>query len=58
MLEEPYEGNLHVRICGGIGQVTGRFYPEPDGKKRGGADAVSLGGPLVMLALGVKRFIN
>jgi hypothetical protein len=30
MLEEPYEGNLHVRICGGIGQVTGRFYPEPD----------------------------
>jgi len=35
MLEEPYEGNLHVRICGGIGQVTGRFYPEP---VRGSAD--------------------
>ena len=26
--EEPYEGKLHVRICGGIGRVTGRFYPE------------------------------
>jgi len=26
--EEPYEGKLHVRVCGGIGRVTGRFYPE------------------------------
>jgi hypothetical protein len=22
MPEEPYEGNLHVRICGGCGWVT------------------------------------
>ena len=26
--EEPYEGKLHVRICGGSGRVTGCFYPE------------------------------
>ncbi len=26
--EEPYEGNLHVRVCGGSGWVTGCFYPE------------------------------
>jgi hypothetical protein len=28
--EEPYERNLHVRICGGSGWVTGCFYPEID----------------------------
>jgi hypothetical protein len=30
MLEEPYEGNLHVRICREAGWVTGRLYLEPD----------------------------
>jgi len=32
MPEEPYELIAHVRICGGIGQVTGRFYPEVDAR--------------------------
>jgi len=26
--EEPDELIAHVRICGGIGPATGRFYPE------------------------------
>ena len=26
--EEPDEGNLHVRICGGTGRVTGWSYPD------------------------------
>jgi len=35
---------------GTVGRAPGNrcLYPEPDGKKRGGADAASLGGPLVM----------
>jgi hypothetical protein len=28
--EEPDELIAHVRICGGIAPVTGRFYPEPE----------------------------
>jgi hypothetical protein len=28
--EEPYEGNLLVRVCEGGGWVTGRSYSEPD----------------------------
>ena len=27
--EEPDAGILHVRICGGPGQVTARVYPTP-----------------------------
>jgi len=26
--EEPYAGKLRVRVCGGSGRVTARFYPE------------------------------
>jgi group II intron reverse transcriptase/maturase len=33
--EEPDAGNPHVRVCGGFGWVTTRFYPEADhGKHR------------------------
>ena len=30
LAEEPDERIVHVRICGGIAPVTGRFYPETD----------------------------
>ncbi len=33
--EEPDEGNLHVRICGGAGRETGRLYPEADPRDDG-----------------------
>ncbi len=35
---------------GSVGGALGNrcFYLEPDGKKRGGADAVSFAGPLVI----------
>ena len=42
---------------GSVGGAPGNrcFYPEPDGKKRGGADAASLGGPLVMQVVRFER---
>ena len=32
--EEPYEGNLHVRFCGGIGRVIADPTRTPDGLQR------------------------
>jgi len=32
--EEPYEGNFHVRDCGGSGRVIGCFYTEVDQNSR------------------------
>jgi hypothetical protein len=39
-----------IFTSGSVGGAPGNrcFYLEPDGKKRGGADAAGLGGPLVM----------
>src|SRR5437870_13777622 len=53
--EEPYEGNLHVRFCGGIGRVIAdptrtEPRPEPDSGKptvrdrRGACGTVNHGG--------------
>jgi hypothetical protein len=42
---------------GSVGGALGNqcFYPEPDGKKRGDADAASSGGPLVMQVVSVTK---
>ena len=49
VIEEPYEGNLHVRICGGGAPGNRCFYLEADGEKCGGADAASSVAPSAYL---------
>ena len=50
--EEPYEGNLHVRFCGGYGRATGCFYPNGHDRKPDGSGVYSEDDPFDKLRAG------